>query len=51
MKDCSVTDTLGDHGHKVGMGDGVEVLGEIGVDDFGVAGVHGIRHVIDCVVG
>jgi hypothetical protein len=33
------------------MGNGVEILGKVGVDDLGMAGVQGIRYIIDCVVG
>ena len=50
-KYLAVTDAFGNRRHEVGVGDGVEVFGEIGIDDLGVAGVHGIRYVIDCVVG
>jgi hypothetical protein len=31
--------------------DGVEVFGKIGIDDFGIPGVQGIRYVFNCVVG
>jgi hypothetical protein len=46
-----VTNAFGDHGQEVGMGDGVEILGKIGIDDFGMAGAQGIRYIIDCVMG
>lgn len=46
-----ITDAFGNHGHEVGMVDDFDVFGKVGVDDFGVSGVHGICHVIDCVVG
>ena len=42
VQNRTVTDALGDHGHEFGMGNGVEVLGHIGVDDFRISAVQGI---------
>jgi hypothetical protein len=32
----SVTDPLGDHGHELGVRNGIEVLADVGVDDFAI---------------
>ncbi len=51
VQDRPIADALGHGGQEVGMGDGVEVFGQVGIDNLRVAPDQGDRNVINGIVG
>lgn len=51
VQECSVTHALGYNRHQLAVGDGVKVLGKIGIDDFCVPLIEMKGHIINRVMG